>query len=106
MTGDVTYNQSFSAAANATAPGKVEKKNLTTGNNTITLPVDGGATPKSVTIIPPSGNATVITLKGVAGDTGVAIHKTDPTTLTFDTTVTTFVLNAAANVDGVQMIWT
>ena len=73
--------------------------NLASGNNTITLPT--GYT--SVVIQPPSGNATAILLKGVAGDTGSRLHNTRWQVLHFDSSVTTFVLNAAAIINGVEL---
>lgn len=101
MSEDITFSRIDSAASNATAPGQVEKKDLTTGANTITAP--SGA--KGVTMKPPSGNTQALTLKGVSGDTGIAIHKTDPTSLGLDS-VTTFVINAAGSVTGMVFVWT
>ena len=103
--GDVTYSQPFFAAESLVAPGVIEFKSLALGANTITPPSVSGVTIKGVTIIPPSGNTTLMTLKGVTGDTGVPLHKTDPTSLGLDTTLTTFVINAAAVIAGVKFIW-
>jgi hypothetical protein len=50
-------------------------------------------------------NTTLIKLKGVAADTGVAIHKTDSTSIGLDVSVTTFILNAAAALNGVRLFW-
>jgi hypothetical protein len=61
---------------------------LGAGSTTVTVPT--GST--YVLITPPTSNIQAITLKGVAGDTGVAIAKTKPTLLSLDT-VTTFVLS-------------
>jgi len=106
LTGDVTYSQSFSAAANTTSPGQIDIVTLASGANTITPPA-GGTTPKACTIIPPAGNSTVtITLKGVTGDTGVVLHKTDPCVVSLNSTTTTFVLTASAELTGVRLIWT
>lgn len=105
FTGDVKAANTFLAANNAASPGQIEIKSLAAGANTITPP-GGGTTPKSCTIIPPSGNTQLITLKGVGGDTGVALHKTDPTTIALDSPTATFVLNAAALIDGVRLVWT
>lgn len=54
----------------------------------------------------PSANATLIKLKGIGGDTAVALHKTDPDTISLDSTQTTFILNAAAQIVGVRLFWT
>jgi len=104
-TGDIVANVSLAAVTNTNSPGDIDILTLTTGANTITLPT-GGSAPKGATIIPPPANAVLITLKGVSGDTGILIHKTDPTIVTFDTTAaTTFVLNAAAEVVGLRIAW-
>lgn len=104
FTGDVTQTQPVSAANNTSSPGQVELKTLSSGANTITVPTSG-TVPTAVTLIPPTGNTNLITLKGISGDTGVALHKTDPTTIALDSTVSTFVLNAAATVTGLRLIW-
>lgn len=101
MSEDITFSRIDSAASNTTAPGQVEKKDLSSGNNTITVP--SGA--KGLTLKPPSGNTQALILKGVNGDTGVAIHKTDPTSLGLETGATV-VINAAGSVTGVVLVWT
>lgn len=71
---------------------------LSSGNNTITVPT--GAT--CVVIVGPNGtspqpnpaSATVLTLKGVAGDTGVVMSAKWPTVLSWDTAPASFVINA------------
>lgn len=105
LTGDVEYNQSFNAAASTNSPGQISLVSLTSGANTITPP-SGGSSPQAVTILPPSGNASLITLKGVAGDTGVALHYTDPTVIGLNSTTGTFVLATTTSIDGVRLIWT
>lgn len=105
LTGDITYSQSFSAAANSASPGDVQIVTLASGANTITPPA-GGTTPKAVTIIPPTGNNYTITVKGTTGDTGVVIHKTDPTVLGLNSPTDTFNLTAASTIAGVRLIWT
>lgn len=102
--GDVDGTQELVAADNADSPAMVELKTLSSGNNTIAVP-SSGTTPTAVTIVPPADNATAITLKGVAGDTGIRIHDTDPTTIALDDSVATFVLNAASAVTGVRLYW-
>lgn len=106
--GDVVYNQTFSAALNGTAPGDMDVMTLSAGNNTITVPnIAAVAVAKGATIIPPVGNVQTITLKGVAGDTGILLHKTDPTSISFDSPPpANFVLSAGAQIDGLRIIWT
>ncbi len=102
--GDIDGTQELAAAANADSPAVVELKTLAIGANTITVPT-AGTVPTAVTIVPPTDNATAITLKGVTGDTGVRIHDTDPTTIALDDSVTTFCLTAAAQIIGVRLYW-
>lgn len=98
----------FTAANNANAPADVQIYTLATTNNTINFPT-GGAVVAGITIVPPAGNSASITLKGSSGDTGIAIHKTDPTSIAFDTTNTTqtsIVLTVSTTVTGLYIIWT
>lgn len=104
-TGDVTGTETISAASNAASPGSVEIKTLASGLNTITVPT-GGATTVACVIVPPTGNTTSITLKGVTGDTGIRIHNTDPTTIAIDPSATTFALTTAGQITGVRFYWT
>lgn len=71
---------------------------LASGTNTITLPTGTGMpTPTGCIIIPDSANAVALTLKGVAGDTGITLSLTKPTVLTFPATPpASFVLTAAS----------
>ena len=107
--GDAVGTYQFPALANYSALQEpLQVVNLVAGNNTITLPTAGVNTPviAAVTIIPPPGNSTVILLKGVAGDSAtLSLHPTDPMVLTFATTVTSFVLNAASPINGVLLYW-
>lgn len=105
FTGDISAANTFTAANNTASPGQIEVRTLATGNTTITPPT-GGTTPKSVTIVPPSGNLNTITLKGIAADTGIVLHLTDPTTISLNSPTTPFVLVTAADVVGVRLIWT
>lgn len=100
FSGDVNAQQPCPAANNASSPGEIENQVLSAGNNTITPPT--GAT--ACTIVPPSGNTSLITLKGVNGDTGVALHLTDPSSFGINSAASTFVLNAASQVT-VRLLW-
>jgi hypothetical protein len=93
----------INAAANAASPVLEQLVNLASGNTTFAVPASGTTT--RLTVIPPSGNTTLITLKGVNGDTGVALHKTDPTSIALDATFASLVLNAALLINGVRLIW-
>lgn len=103
LTGDYVANYAFDAAVNSASPGSVTTHNLSSGANTITVPV--GFTVKGATIIPPSTNTQAITLKGIAGDTGIVISSTDPTSIGFETAPANFVLNAGGTITGLRIIW-
>lgn len=76
------------------AVGEILDVALSTGNNTITVPA--GAT--WLLIVPPSGNAIQLTLKGVSGDTGFALDLTRATLLPLTAGTTSVILSAAGNV--------
>jgi len=104
FSGDVVGTQTHDAADNTSSPGAVDVQTLASGANTITVPT-GGTVPTAVTIIPPASNAVQLTLKGVAGDTGIALHLTDPTVIALASSVVSFVINAASSCTGVRFIW-
>lgn len=81
--------------------GTTSVSSLSTGANTVTIPT--GTT--LVVIAPPTSNTQTITLKGVTGDTGVALSKTRPTVLAIDTGVTSIVLTAGGSVSGIEIIF-
>lgn len=100
--GDVVGTEISNAATNASSPGQIEVKTFTgAGDNTVTIPT--GAT--GVRIMPPSANTQALTLKGVAGDTGILIHKTDYTSIALGA-ASSFVINVAGTVTGIRFMWT
>lgn len=103
FTGDDPATKTYTAAANAASPSQDQFVNLASGANTITAPT--AATPTRCTIQPPAANTVLLTLKGVTGDTGVPLHKTDPTSFGVDSTLVTFCLTAANTCNGVRIIW-
>ena len=105
FSGDVDAAWDFEAQANSGSPAESQILNLVSGDNTITVP-SGGTIPNGCTIIPPPDNPTAIVLKGVNGDTGVSLSPMDPTSLGIPSSLTSFVLNAAAGITGVRIIWT
>lgn len=106
LTGDVISDKIYSAAQNAVSPGAITVHALSSGDNTITVPSVTGITVKAATIIPPSTNTQAITLKGVGGDTGIALSKTDPTSIAFETAPANFILNAGGAINGLRIVWT
>lgn len=103
--GDVAGVEEVVAAINNASPAQIQIVTLAIGDNVITAPT-GGTTPVACTIIKPAANATAIKLKGVGGDTGVRLHNTDPDTISVDASTASFILNAAAAVVGVRLMWT
>lgn len=106
FTGDEDSELVVSSGTLSDSPCMNELKTLTTGNNTITLPVVTGFTVHGVVIIPPTGNTIQPTLKGVNGDTGFAINGSRASVINFGTTLPlTFVLNVSAGIAGVRLVW-
>lgn len=96
----VSLTQSF-ANTNAAAAAP-DAQTLAVGNNTITVPT--GVTVQGVTIVPPTQSAVSKTLKGVAGDTGIALATSVPTSLALAASVTSFVVTASSG-EVVQLVW-
>ncbi len=104
FSGDLTLSVTQTAALNTTSPGVIAVVDLVTGDNTVTPPTGGSTVPSAVTIVPPSANTSVITLKGTNADTGIALHLTDPATITLNST-TAFVLAVTTTTSGVRLVW-
>lgn len=68
-----------SIVAGASAVGDSITQSFAVGFTTVTPP----STATAALIIPPSANTNAITLKGVTGDTGIPLSRTQPTVLTF-----------------------
>lgn len=86
---------------NAGSPCYLQALTLASGNQTITPPTGAAG----VAIILPVSNTVLVKIKGVNGDTGVSLHKVGTSLIWLDATMTTFVLNAAAEITGVQLLW-
>ncbi len=98
--GDVGGTQEHEAAYNTSSPAASYPVELGSGANTITKPTNATC----VTIVKASDNTTSLTFKGVAGDTGVRLHDTDPDSITLHSSVTTFVLTTGAAMT-VRLVW-
>lgn len=85
----------------ATAAIDTTRSNLASGDNTLSIVT--GAT--GVILVPPAGNAILVTLRGPTSGGTFPLHKTNPTLLCFDATATAVVLNAAAPVTGYEFTW-
>ncbi len=82
--------------SSAAANGQTQVLVLASGTNTITVPALP-ATSGCVIVLDPT-NTVVTTLKGVAGDTGIALGKTTKNVLNWDPTAapSSFVLSSAS----------
>lgn len=105
FSGDVVGTETLSAASNAASPGSVTVQTLASGFNSVTVPSTTGVTVVACTVVPPTGNTTAITLKGITGDTGIRLHNTDPSTITIHSDVTAIGLTAGAQITGVRFFW-
>jgi hypothetical protein len=103
--GSVEGVQVLEAAENAASPGSITVQSLASGFNSVSVPTSTGVTVTCVTIVPPTGNTTSITLKGVTGDTGIRIHNTDPTSLAIHSDVTAIGLTAGGIIQAVRFYW-
>jgi len=99
FTGDFGLQSIASALENTNSPGAIVDYALSTGNNTITPPAQS----TGATLLFPTSNAVLVTLKGVNGDTGIVLHPTDPTRIGLNSTAA-FVLSAASSV-SIKIIW-
>ena len=102
ITGTPVGNQVIGplTATSAAACGQIQELVLQSGANTITVPATPA--PTGCIILLPSTNTAVTTLKGVTGDTGIAIGKTGFFMLCFDPTAvpSSFVLTSASTQTG------
>lgn len=92
---------------NNQSPCDLQSINLASGANTINatacpaLPSAGG-----VWFIPPAANIATVTLKGVSGDTGLALSPSLPTFIPFAATPpTSFVLTTSDAITGFKLAW-
>jgi hypothetical protein len=105
FSGDVTQEVIQSSLVNDVSPGQTQILTLAEGDNTITPPSVSGIVVTGLTIIPPSANEVLITLKGAGNDEGIPLHPTDPTSLGLYSGFSTFVMNADEAVAGVRLVW-
>jgi hypothetical protein len=101
QTGAPEGNRTISTTLTMGVCGVMTEVTLASGANTITVPTNAAG----CVIIPPSGNTQTLTLKGVTGDTGIALSKTNPFMLAFDSTPpASFVITAGALTTGITAI--
>jgi hypothetical protein len=74
---------------------------LINGNTTVNVP----AAAQGFTIVPPPGSTVAKTLKGIAGDTGVPIHNTLPTSVALTPGALASFVIGANGAETVEVIW-
>jgi hypothetical protein len=82
----------------ATVPTSVGGRTVVTVNGFSNLTALTPAAATAVCVIPPSANANTITLKGVTGDTGIALSKTQPTVIALTAGATWGITTGASTV--------
>jgi molybdopterin-binding protein len=82
--------------------GTIQHVVLQAGANTITVPTQTANVSGGVLIVLPATNTSVTTLKGVTGDTGIAIGKTSFSLITWDPAAVpaSFVLTSVSTQTG------
>ena len=97
QTGIPEGSKTISLSITMGSVGTVTDVVLASGANTITVPAGASG----CCIIPPSANTVALTLKGVTGDTGVAIAPAAPSVLAFPASPpASFVITAASLTTG------
>ncbi len=92
-TAGTQYIGPYTLTPNGAGNFAVTEVTLVSGANTITVP----SWALICLIVPPITNTEGLVLKGVTGDTGVAISETLPSLLSFTTAPASFVVTAAGN---------
>lgn len=110
FSGDVEGENPIDADGNASSPAAVQLLTLPGLNDGSEVPVQvtvpDGAT--AVTILKPGDNTSVILLTGAeTGDVGVALHPTDPDSISLASSVTSFWLTAvtATSDQVLRLFW-
>lgn len=76
-------------------------KQTINGFSAVSVPSGASA----VLIIPPTANTNTITLKGITGDTGVALSKVYPTAIAFDTSPPSTIGITTGASTAIQFVW-
>lgn len=104
--GDQASEVIYSSGELSDSPNLSDLKTLAIGNNEIVVPTVDDFTVHGVLLVPPVANTDQLTLKGIAGDTGVQISANQPTLLQFgDTLPASLFVSVAAEVVGLRLIW-
>lgn len=99
ITGLVTGRKPLSYTL-TTSKGTLDVVTLASGANTVTY--QSGS--QLVVVAPPSANTIAMTLKGASGDTGVALHPTNPSQIAVHTSTSAFLISAGGTISNVEII--
>jgi hypothetical protein len=89
--------------SSAAANGQTQLITLSVADLTITVP--SSPSPLYALIVPPSTNVGTLTYKGIAGDTGIAMSKTNPSIISFAATPpASFVITGGTGATGTMYI--
>lgn len=103
--GDLNQEFVFDSGELLDSPAMTALVELAVGNNTVTLPDVTDFTVRGLVIVPPDGNVVEPTLKGVNGDTGIALSAERASVIQFGETLpASIVLNVAAEA-VFRLIW-
>jgi hypothetical protein len=106
FSGDQSQELIYDSGDLTSSPSYQQIVTLAIGNNTITVPDVTGFTVHGLAIVPPAANLVELTIKGVNGDTGLALSSTQVSVLQFGSTPPAdIVLNVAAELVGLRLIW-
>src|SRR5258708_6678114 len=104
MTGGITGSEVFAqnSFTNTAAVEYVQPVSLSNGANTITVPAGS----KGFYLITAAGNTSVITLKGLTGDTGIAIAPAGIVAMQFASSPpANFVITVTTSTTTCNIIW-
>ncbi len=106
FSGDLEQELIFASGDLLNSPAVQELKSLSTGNNAITVPDVEDFVTHGLAIVPPELNTTELTLKGINGDTGIALSANRVSVFQFGAAPpVNIVLSVSDDIDGVRLIW-
>lgn len=100
--GNASLNWGPYTTTNTNPPGAMPIFNLAAGDNTIQVP----AGTQTISFAMPSGNTNLVKWKVVAGDSGIPLLKNGSASVDVDSSLTSFILNAAGPVNGLEIAFT
>lgn len=107
FTGEINDDNVFSSGDLADSPASNQMVSLLgLTDNEIEVPDMDGFDTHGVMIVPPDGNINEITLKGIAGDTGVVLSATKQSLINFGVAPPASIfLYSGGSINGLRLIW-